>query len=123
MPVRERLTGHRVVADPAEIDALVSTLPALATVMRFAPDEVFVVGPGTVGLGGHAIVEAEAGYVAITVERDVVERHIEWPLPATGSVAQGAIAGVPAKLAWLPDGRAWIVTYAAYADELLDRLR
>ena len=29
----------------------------------------------------------------------------------------------PAKLAGLPDGQAWIVTHAAYAAELADRLR
>ena len=52
----------------------------------------------------------------------VAERHTEWPLPAGGTVGQGSIAGVPAKLSWLPDGRAWIVTQAAYADELASRL-
>ena len=123
MLAREPLTGQRVVADPAAIDALVSRLPVAVTVMRLAPDEVFVVGPGTVWLGGDAIVESEAGFVAITVEREVVERHTEWPLPGPDAVAQGAIAGVPAKLAWLPDGRARIVAHAAYADELVDRLR
>jgi hypothetical protein len=120
---RESLRGHRVVADPTAIDALVAALPGRATALRFAPDEVLVLGVASVRLDDPAIVEAEAGYVAVTVERAVVERHTEWPLPAVGDVAQGAIAGVPAKLTWLPDGRAWVVTHAAYADELAERLR
>ncbi len=71
----------------------------------------------------HAIVEEEAGFVAVTVDRALVERHVEWSLPAVGDVAQGSIAGLPAKLGWLPDGRAWIVTHAAYSAELTERLR
>jgi len=120
----EPLSGHRVVAEPAVIDALVAALPAGATTLRFAPDEVLVLGVATIHPDDpHAIVEPEAAFVAITVERAVVQRHTEWALPPADGVAQGAIAGVPAKLAWLPDGRAWIVTHAAYADELMDRLR
>lgn len=123
MLAAEPLVGQRIVADPEAIDALVAMLPAGVTSVRFAPDEVFVIGAVSIELGEDAIVEPEAGVVAIAAERAVIERHTEWPIPAPGAVAQGAIAGVPAKLAWLPDGRAWIVTYAAYADELLDRLR
>jgi len=120
----EQLRGHRVVADPAAIDALVAALPAGTTALRFAPDEVLVLRVASIQLNdAHAIVEDDAGYVALTVERDVVERHTEWPLPAAGAVAQGSIAGVPAKLTWLPDGRAWVVAQAAYADELTSRLR
>ena len=64
-----------------------------------------------------------SAFVAVIVDRDVVERHTEWRLPPAGEIGQGAIAGVPAKLAWLPDGRAWVITHAAYVAELLDRLR
>jgi hypothetical protein len=122
--VPERLMGQRVVADPAVIDALVAALPARVTVLRFAPDEAFVVGAGATRVDDpHAIVEDEVGFVAVAVDRDVVERHVEWRLPSAGEVGQGSIAGVPAKLAWLPDGRAWVVTHAAYAADLVDRLR
>jgi hypothetical protein len=121
---REPLRGHRIVADPAAIDALVAALPARATALRFGPDELLVLGASSIQVEDpDAIVEDEAGFVAITVDRAVVERRTEWPLPAAGDVAQGSIAGVPAKLSWLPDGRAWVVTYAAYADELASRLR
>jgi hypothetical protein len=120
----ERLMGQRVVADPAAIDALVASLPARVTVLRVAPDEAFIVGASATRVDDpHAIIEDEVGFVALAVEREVVARHVEWALPAAGEVAQGSIAGVPAKLAWLPDGRGWVVTHAAYAAELADRLR
>ena len=123
MRAPEPLTGQRVVADPAAIDAFVAAQPARATVLRFAPDEAFIVGATATRLDDpHAIVEHEQGFVALTVDHAVVARHVEWALPGGGEVAQGSIAGVPAKLAWLPDGRAWIVVYAAYAAELQDRL-
>jgi hypothetical protein len=119
----EPLRGIRVVAHAAVLDAMVEALPARTTALRFAPDEVLVLGVASVNLDDpHAIVVDETGYVAFTVERAVAERHIEWALPAVGAVGQGSIAGVPAKLSWLPDGRAWIVTQAAYAHELADRL-
>ena len=118
----ESLRGQRIVADPAALDAVATSLPAGTTILRFAPDEAFVVGGGLTLRDPDAIVEDEVGFVALTVDRDVVERHVEWPLPSAGEVGQGSVAGVPAKLAWLPDGRAWIVVYAAYAAELQDRL-
>jgi hypothetical protein len=111
------------VADPPAIDALVDALPARTTALRFAPDEVLVVGVASIHLDDpHAIVEEETAYVAFTVDRIVVERHTEWSLPAAGSVGHGSIAGVPAKVMWLPDGRAWVVTQAAYGPELASRL-
>ena len=123
MPAPESLRGQRIVADPSVIDAIAAALRAGTVLLRFAPDEAFLVGGGLTDLRVDGIVEDEVGFVALTVERDVVERHTEWPLPSeVGAFAQGSIAGVPAKLAWLPDGRAWIVTHAAYAAELLERL-
>ena len=123
MPALEALRGQRIVADPSVIEAIGAALPAGTVVLRFAPDEAFLLGGGLTGLRVDGIVEDEVGFVALTVEGDVVARHTEWPLPTEGgSFAQGSIAGVPAKLAWLPDGRAWIVTHAAYAADLLDRL-
>ena len=124
MRAPEPLMGQRIVAEPAALDAIVATLPARVTVLRFAPDEAFVVGATATRLDDpNAIVEDEVGFVALAVDRDIVERHVEWALPTEGTVAQGSVAGVPAKLAWLPDGRAWVVTYAAYAAELVARLR
>jgi hypothetical protein len=122
VPAPEPLRGIRIVGDPRAIDRLAAAQPA-GTTLRFAPDEALLLGISEVRVDDpHAIVEEEVGFVALTVEREVVARHTEWHLPPDGGVAQGAIAGVPAKLAWLPDGRARIVTYAAYAADLLDRL-
>lgn len=121
MAIVQQLTGYRIVDDPANLDTVIAALPAQIAVLRFAPDEALIVG-GSAFSFSDAIVEPETGFVAVTVDREIVARHTEWPLPAAGGVAQGAIAGVPAKLVWLPDGRAWIVTQAAYVADLLDRL-
>jgi len=124
--VAEPLRARRVVATPAALDDLTRALPPGATVLRFAPDEALILGAGADPLDPgdpDAIVVEEAGFVALTVDRAIVERHVEWVLPPPGGFAQGAIAGVPAKLAWLPDGRARIVTQAAYLAELEARLR
>ncbi len=119
----EPLRGKRIVADPAALDALLAALPAGFTGLRFAPDEAFVLGlTGLVLDDEHAIVEDERGYVAIVVDREVVDRHLEWAPPAPTQLAQGAVAGVPAMLVIRPDGRVWIVTHTAYVDELMDRL-
>ena len=53
----------------------------------------------------------------------IVVPHIEWPLPAERpALAQGFVAGVPAKL-WLKADGALLLCAAAYAHELTDRLR
>jgi hypothetical protein len=118
----EALVGQRVVDDPSSLDAILATLPGRVTVLRFAPDEAFILDGGFRSNRPDVIVEDEVGFVAVTVDLAVVARHTEWALPDVGSVAQGAVAGVPVKLARLPDGRAWIVTQAAYLADLLDRL-
>jgi hypothetical protein len=132
VPVGERLLlgtirGVRVVADPAALDAArwTGTDPLI---LRFAPDEAFAIGLTEVTVDDpHAIVVPETGFVGAWLTRDEllgqVVPHVEWPLPATRpALAQGAIAGVPAKL-WLDDDRALLVTLAAYRDELEGRLR
>ncbi len=124
MPALERLHGLRVVADPAALEAARWQGSDVA-VLRFAPDDAF--GLGAVGVDiddDHAIVESEAGYVGAWLPLDHLLPHVEWSLPADRPVlAQGAIASVPAKL-WLTGDRdALLVTAAAYADELAERLR
>jgi hypothetical protein len=121
----EPLHGLRVVADPQVLDAVVAAVPAQSTTFRFAPDEALILDVASIQLDDRdAIVVDETGFVAIRVDRAVVERHTEWALPTErGAFAQGAIAGVPAKLAFLPDGQALVVVYASYAYELIERLR
>ena len=120
MPALEHLVGVRVVAEAAVIDAL-GVLGTGATILRFAADEALVIG-AAVTLDAPAIVEDETGFVAFTVDGDVLERHVEWRLPSMGGIGQGKVAGVPAKVAWLPDGRAWVVTQTVFAHELEERL-
>ena len=73
-----------------------------------------------------AIVEPEAGFVGRAArprELAALAAHTDWPLPSTagGTLAQGTIAGVPAKLARRRP--ASLARHpAAYADELRARL-
>ena len=123
MPALDRLRGTRVVADPAALDRATWHGDDV-TVLRFAPDDAFAIGATDVDIDDeHAIIEDEFGFVGAWLAPDVVERHVEWPLPNDRpTLAQGSIAGVPGKL-WLPDGGdALLLTAAAYADELATRL-
>jgi hypothetical protein len=132
----EPILGLRVVADPAALDAATWTWaptpadggPGAGTTLRIAADEAFAIGAEAVSLDDpFAIVEREAGYVAtsLTIAELLasVVPHVEWPLPpGRPALAQGLVAGVPARL-WLSDDGAVLVTAAAYADELEGRLR
>ena len=124
MPALDRLRGLRVVADPAALDRATWTGDDV-TVLRFAPDDAFAIGATAVNVADeHAIVEDDVGCAGAWLHPAEIESNIEWPLPADRpALAQGSIAGVPAK-AWLPaDGPALLLTTAAYADELAGRLR
>ena len=124
MPALDRLRGLRVVADPAALHDATWTGHDV-TVLRFAPDDAFAIGATAVEVHDeHAIVEDEIGFVGAWLDPADIEPHIEWPLPADRpALAQGSIAGVPAK-AWLPaDGPALLLTAAAYAHELAGRFR
>jgi hypothetical protein len=122
----EALPGLRVVATPESLDGALWSEDAI--VLRFAPDDAFAIGMSDVALADdNAIVEPERGFVGTWLTRDElvdhVQPHIEWPLPAARpALAQGLIAGVPAKL-WLEDDRALLLCAAAYAHELTERLR
>ncbi len=129
MRALETLPGLRVVATPEALD----TAPwgEETIVLRFAPDDAFVMGTSEIALADdladqHAIVEPETGFVGAWLTSDeLAERvlpHVEWPLPAARpALAQGVVAGVPAKL-WLEDDRALLLCAAAYAHELTERL-
>ena len=123
MPALDRLRGVRVVAEPGAVDRA-SWHGDDVTVLRFAPDDAFGLGARTVDVDDeHAIVEDEAGFVGAWLDPAEIEPHTEWPLPAERpALAQGSIAGVPAKL-WLPErGDALVLTATAYAHELEQRL-
>ena len=93
------------------------------TVLRFAPDEALALGATAVDIDDdHAIVEDEAGFMAGPVDLADVAAHIEWSLPTERpALAQGSIAGVPAKL-WLTDEGATLIVQVAYVADLADRL-
>ena len=123
MRAPEPLTGIRVVAAPAALDAL--DWPDGVAALRLAADDLFALGATTAEVR-DALVEDERGFVGwwLTVEElhDRLLEHIDWPLPAARpALAQGLIAGVPAKL-WLTHDRVLLLTAAAYAHELTERL-
>jgi hypothetical protein len=117
----EPIPGFRIVAEPAVLDGL--GLASDAVALRLAPDELFVTGASMdVGSG---LVEEERGFVGWWLEPDELDRvahRVEWPLPGERpALAQGLVAGVPARL-WLGEGRILLLVAAAYAHELVDRL-
>jgi hypothetical protein len=141
VPALDRLRGLRVVADAAALDGARWTGadgadPDTITVLRFAPDDAFALGAERVVLDDpHAIVEQECGFVGAWSAVDDIRPHIDWTIPSARPVlAQGSVAGVPAKI-WLPGvdradhdrtdhqgDRALVVTAEAYAAVLSERL-
>ena len=125
MRAPEPLTGLRVIARPEALDAL--TWPDGVIGLRLAADDLFAVGAESVEMAAEpVVVEREAGYLGWWLTLEELHHHVleqvEWPLPtARPALAQGLIAGVPAKL-WLTHDRALLLTAAAYAHELEERL-
>jgi len=121
----ERLPALRVVASPATLDGL--SWPEGLTALRFASDDVLLIGEGMVALGDEpAIIEKDAGFVGWWLTPTELEiavlPHVDWPLPSSRpTLAQGLVAGVPAKI-WLTDDRSLLLCAAAYAHELAERL-
>jgi hypothetical protein len=121
--------GLRVVADPAALDRASWRGDRDVTVLRLAPDDALAVGARAVDIvDEHAIIEEEAGFVGVWLTAEEFEAwvlpRIEWPLPEDRpTVAQGSIAGVPAKLWLRVTGGALLLAPTAFADELAGRLR
>jgi hypothetical protein len=122
------LTGWRIIADPTALDA--APWPTASEVVRISPDDAFVIGAEepTVPADPHAIVTPEHGFAGAVLTgqqtADVALHHIEWRLPheTRPCVAQGQIAGVPAKLVLHADGSALLLVACAARHELEDRL-
>ncbi len=97
-------------------------------VLRCAPDETLAVGAVRVEVSdADAIVEPDGGFTALLFDAgefsERVAGHVEWKLPTERpAFAQGAVAGVPAKLYLDPNGAATIVVATAYLDEITRRL-
>jgi hypothetical protein len=121
----DRLPGTRIVAPPEALDAM--TWPGDVVTLRLAADDLLVLGQAIVAWSDMAaLLEQESGFVGWWLTpgelRDEVLPHVEWPLP-TGrpALAQGLVAGVPAKV-WLSEDRTLLLCAAAYAHELEERL-
>jgi hypothetical protein len=119
----EPIPGARVVASPADLDGL---LTEGAPVLRFAPDEAFVLAETAMNAeGGPGISEMEYGFVGWWLSADELAEalhHVEWAVPEARPVLlQGLVAGVPARL-WLAADRSLLLVHAAYAHELVARL-
>lgn len=124
MRAPEPLHALRAVAAPEVLDELV--LADDHPVLRLAPDDVLVIGAASVQVSGEHLVVDEAGFVGWWLTPDELTRavvpHLDWPLPAARpALAQGLVAGVPAKL-WLAEDRALLLCAAAYAHELEERM-
>jgi hypothetical protein len=123
VPALEPVAGLRVVASPAALDAARWGGDDV-DVVRFAPDEALAIGAVSVEVDDpDAIVEPEAAFAVALLGPEFVllGAHTDWPIPERpGTLAQGKIAGVPAKL--LVGEPTLLVVQAAYADELERRL-
>ena len=129
-----RAPGVRVVAAPDAIDRAVwhdegpGPDEFEPLILRFAPDDAFAIGATGVDVADpDAIIEPEVGYMAVMFRADefvdVVVPRLEWPAPIERpAFAQGAIAGVPAKLYLDSTGAAIVLVLASYLDDLLARL-
>lgn len=128
MHALEPLAGLRVVAEPDALDRASWSGDAPITVIRIAPDEAFAIGAAGVEVDDDpdAIVEPEPGFSGTRLDKAGLESvlaHVEFALPAgRPALAQGKIAGVPAKLLIDADG-ALLVVQTAYAADLEARLR
>jgi hypothetical protein len=125
VPAVEILHGRRVVASVSAIDSAV--FPEGALVLRFAPDDVLVIGDGPIDLADqHEIVEPDHGWSALSLNEDrlleVLARHAAWAPPShRPALAQGMIAGLAAKV-YLDGERSLIMVAAPFAHELEARL-
>ena len=119
--------GWRIIADPAALDG--APWPAGSRVVRISPDDVFLIGAAEPSIPGdpYAIVTPEHGFGGVTISSTQLAHiglhHIEWAVPdARPALAQGQIAGVPAKLLLHSDGTALLLVACAAQHELEDRL-
>ena len=121
MRAPETLHATRVVAAPSVLDRLPTDG---GTVLRFAPDEALVLD-ASVDAPVDGVTEDERGFVGWWLtENELAEviHQVEWPIPEhRPTLAQGLVAGVPAKL-WLERDRALLLCQAAFAHELVERL-
>jgi hypothetical protein len=122
------LDAWRIVAIPAALDAAA----VVTDMIRVAPDEAIVLSEDSpvnlISADAAAIVEPDGGWSGAWMSEAsfvmLCAHVIEWPLPTDRPVvAQGLIAGVPAKV-WMVDvdSDVLLMTPTAFAHELIERL-
>jgi len=137
-----RLAATRIVAAPAALDTV--AWPPGLIVLRLAADEVLLLPSGGGRLrdaadvrawapalppklsDAYAIVVPEGGFSGQWIPAPealaLLARHCEWELPrARPAFAQGAVAGIPAKL-WLEPDRVLFVVPAPFAADFQERI-
>lgn len=125
MPEPEVLTGRRIVADPAAIDAI--AWPDGVRLVRIAPDDVFAIGvAGPVPVADpHAIDEPETMFSGIWLDTGAVEEWVatnaDWHLPHGDGLSQGMVAALPVKILVVAD-RALVMVPTSFLAELGERL-
>jgi hypothetical protein len=123
VPELEPAFAIHVVATPGAIDRA-RWHGEHVHVLRVAPDEALGIGATGADVDDpDAIVEPDAGFSVAPLGPEVVDvlAHTEWPIPDDpGSLAQGKVAGVPARL--LIGDPTILVVQTAYRDELMERL-
>jgi hypothetical protein len=127
VPALEAVLAWRVVATPDALDAA-RWKGDHVDVLRVAPDEALGLGATGVDVDDpDAIVEPEAGFSSASLapsELQEVVAHAEWQVLEVGAdraVAQGKIAGVPAKLA-IGGESVLLVVQTCYVNDLKGRL-
>jgi hypothetical protein len=122
----EPLEAVRIVARPQAIDEASWYASGDLTILRIAPDEAIAIGQFVdveTWDSTEGITESETGLVGAWLTTHQLEQQIDWMLPIERpALAQGKVAGVPAKV-WVDGDRAFLVVYAAYAADLEARLR
>ncbi|WP_420628207.1 hypothetical protein [Candidatus Leptofilum sp.] len=129
MPELKRIAATRIVATPHALDS--ADIPQSSLALRFAADELFITPPlqdETIitAHDPHAILVREGGFAGTwlpAAEAAAFLAHsCEWEIPnGRPTFAQGAIAGIPAKL-WLDDDQVLFIVPAPYAAEFAERM-
>lgn len=121
------ISSARFVALPQALDK--AQWPPNTLVMRIAPDEILAIpDPGPIQVGDpHAIYASESGFVGGWLSAGdanaLLSQHCEWQVPSKRpAFAQGAIAGIPAKV-WLDSDQVLFVIPAPYRREFEERIR
>ena len=121
VPVVERLSGWRVVADPSSLDELGGR------VRRLAPDDALILGDSIIEVAdADAIVERDSGWASLSMSEeralDLIAAHASWQVPPERPIfLQGMLAGLPAKV-YLNGADSMIIVAAPFGHELEERL-